>query len=103
TNDDVAVYRETGFLRIPNVFTPHEMDELEGDLNFMMDQWAITEIGWTGPWRKAYMDEETEKKSRLTSLHDLQFYSEAWMRAVSKRELVDSIAALLGSPNVELH
>lgn len=103
TSDDVAFYRETGYLRIPNVFTPAEMNELERDLDFMMEQWAITEIGWTGPWRKEYMDEETEKKSRLTSLHDLHFYSEAWMRAVAKRELVDSIAALLGSLNVELH
>ena len=103
TNEDIAFYRNAGYLRIPNMFTSLEMDELEHDLDFMMAQWAITEIGWTGPWRKEYMDEETEKKSRLTSLHDLHFYSEAWMRAVSKRELVNSIAALLESPNVELH
>ena len=100
---DIAFYKETGYLRIPDVFPPGELDNLESNLKFMMDEWAITEIGWTGPWRKEYMDEETEKKSRLTSLHDLQFYSEAWMRAVAKPELVEAIAGLLDSPNVELH
>ncbi|NUM53594.1 MAG: phytanoyl-CoA dioxygenase family protein [Candidatus Hydrogenedentes bacterium] len=103
SNDEIEFYRDAGYLRIPAVFTSSEMDELERELDFMMEQWAVTEIGWTGPWRKEYMDEETEKRSRLTSLHDLHFYSEAWMRAVAKPELVESIAELIGSPNIELH
>lgn len=103
SNDDVAFYNETGYLRIPGVFASREMDELERELDFLMDRWAVTEMGWTGPWRKAYMDEETEKKSRLTSLHDLHFYSEAWMRAVAKPTLVEAISELIGGPNLELH
>ena len=101
--DDIAFYSELGYLRIPAVFTPSEMDEIESSLDFMMDEWAVTETGWTGPWRREYMDEATERASQLTSLHDLQFYSEAWMRAVSKPALVEAVAALLGSSNVELH
>jgi len=31
------------------------------------------------------MDEETEKKSKLTAMHDLQFYSAAWLRGVTNR------------------
>jgi ectoine hydroxylase-related dioxygenase (phytanoyl-CoA dioxygenase family) len=85
------------------VFTPDEMDALEADLDFMMDQWAVTEMGWTGPWRKVYMDAATEAKSKLTSLHDLHFYSEAWMRAVTKPAFTEMLAQLLGGPNVELH
>lgn len=103
SSDDLEFYRENGYLRIPGVFTSEEMEVLESELDFMMEEWAVTEAGWTGPWRREYMDKETEKKSRLTSLHDLHFYSEAWMRAVSKRELVDAVAELLGGPNVELH
>lgn len=102
TDDQVEFYRENGFLRVPQVFTPEEMDWLDDELEFLMDQWAQTETGWTGPWRKAYMDAETEKKSKLTSLHDLHFYSEAWMRAVSHTHMANVLEALLG-PNVEVH
>jgi len=102
-SDQLNFYRDSGYLRIPGVFSSAEMDALESDLDFLMDQWAATEIGWTGPWRKVLMDADTEQKSRLTSLHDLHFYSEAWMRAVTKPALCDALAQLIDSVNLELH
>jgi hypothetical protein len=102
TKDQVDAFNEKGFLRIPNMFTSEEMDKLDDDLEFIISHWAQNEMGWTGPWRKALMDAETDKKSKLISLHDLQFYSTAWMRAVTKPELAESMSALLG-PDVELH
>ena len=102
TKEQIASYSENGFLRIPQVFGPSEMDELEAHLDFLMDQWALTEMGWTGPWRRVYMDAATERKSKLTSLHDLHFYSEAWMRAVTHPKMAAAMAELIG-PNVELH
>ena len=48
------------------------------------------------------MDTETEKKSKLTAMHDLQFYSAAWLRAVTHARLVETLGDILG-PNVELH
>src|SRR5438552_4562028 len=48
------------------------------------------------------MNADTEKKSQLISLHDLQYYSAAWARAVTKPSLCGAMADLLG-PNVELH
>jgi hypothetical protein len=102
SKNDVGDFWERGFLHIPAVFSEEEMDELEGHLAQLIGEWAVTEKGWTGPWRDVYMDSETEQKSKLTSLHDLQLYSAAWLRAVSKPEFVGAIAALIG-PNVELH
>jgi hypothetical protein len=98
----IASYEKDGFLHVPQVFTPDEMDEMEDHLEFLMEHWAFTEKGWTGPWRKVYMDAETEAKSKLTALHDLHFYSDAWLRAVTNPRLVEAIADLVG-PNVELH
>jgi len=48
------------------------------------------------------MDEATEKKSKLIALHDLQYYSANWMRAVTKPSLCEAMANLIG-PVVELH
>ncbi|MCZ7599913.1 MAG: phytanoyl-CoA dioxygenase family protein [Gammaproteobacteria bacterium] len=60
------------------------------------------EPGLTGPWRNVYMDQATEAASKLVHIHDLQFYSEAWLRALTKPALCDAMEDLLG-PNVELH
>lgn len=98
----IADFEDQGFLHIPEVFSPEEMDELEASLETLMDEWAITDPGWTGPWRKAYMDQETEKRSKLTALHDLQLYAAPWLRAVTNPKLADALAGLLG-PNIELH
>ena len=102
TREQVEFFNEHGYLRIPQVFTPAEIDELSDELDRLVREWAITDQGWTGPWRRAYMNEETEKKSKLTAMHDLQFYSSAWMRAVTNARLADAMSDLLG-PNVELH
>ena len=85
TSEQVDFYNEHGYLRIPQLFSPDEINELSDELDRLVHDWAITNQGWTGPWRKAYMDEETEKKSKLTAMHDLQFYSAVWLRAVTNR------------------
>jgi phytanoyl-CoA hydroxylase len=102
TPEQVASYREQGFLRIPAIFTPEETTELSDHLNWLIETWAIKDAGWSGPWRKKYMDESTEKKSKLIALHDLQYYSDAWARAVLKKKLAGAMADLIG-PVVELH
>jgi phytanoyl-CoA hydroxylase len=102
TQEQIAFYNEHGYVRIPELFTPAETDELSDELDRLVHDWAITDKGWTGPWRKAYMNEETEQKSKLTAMHDLQFYSAPWMRAVTYRKLAEAMHDLLGG-DVELH
>lgn len=100
--EQVAHYHAHGWLRIPGVFTPAESGELADHLDWLIHVWADTSPGWSGPWRKVYMDEATEKQSKLTAMHDLHFYSLPWLRAVTHPRLVGAMADLLG-PNVELH
>ena len=102
TAEQIELYREHGFLRIPKVFDADEMDTLERDLTRLVGEWATTSPGWTGPWRRVYMDEETEKDAKLTAMHDLHLYSQAWCRAVTHPVLTEAVGDLLG-PNVELH
>jgi len=102
TLEQVAFFHEHGYLHIPQVFTPQETDELADHLDWLIQIWASNAAGWTGPWRKVYMDEETEKKSKLVAMHDLHFYSQPWSRAVANPKLAGAMTDLLG-PNVELH
>ncbi len=100
--EQVDFYHEHGYLRIPEVFTPEETQELSDEMDRLVADWAFTSPGWTGPWRLAYMDPETEKQSKLTAMHDLHFYSVAWMRAATNPRLAKALSQLLGE-NVELH
>ena len=102
TSEQVHFYREHGYLRIPEVFTESETNELADELDRLIHEWAQRDQGWTGPWRKVYMDASTEKKSKLVALHDLQFYSDTWLRAVTNPRLADAMSDVLG-PDVELH
>jgi len=108
TPNQVAFYHQQGYLHIPAMFTPDEIQVMSADMDWMIEQWAIKDQGWTGPWRKAYMDAATEKKSKLIAMHDLQYYSAPWARAVSKPKLAAAMADLLGTAEqpgdvVELH
>jgi phytanoyl-CoA hydroxylase len=102
TQEQVDYFNKNGFLRIPQLFTPNEIDELADELDRLVQDWSFTSEGWTGPWRLAYMNPEVEKKSKLTAMHDLHLYSEAWMRGVTNTRLASAISQLIG-PNVELH
>ena len=84
TEDQVEFFHENGYVRIENVFDRNEIGEMSDELDRLIQDWATTNLGWTGPWRQVYMPPDIEKKSMLTHLHDLHFYSQAWCRAVSK-------------------
>ena len=99
---DVDFYHENGFLRIPAVFTPAESHAQADDLDRLSREWATVDKRWSGPWRKVYMDEESEKKASLEAMHELHFYSQPWLAAVSNPQLVACLVQLLG-PDIELH
>jgi phytanoyl-CoA hydroxylase len=110
TPDMIAFYREHGFLRIPAVFSREETAAMKTDLDWMIRDWANIGVGWTGPWRQALMNIEEEARSKLIAMHDLQYYSDVWMKAVTKPNLAAMMSQLLtteadgpdGAP-VELH
>ena len=102
TKDDTQFFNHHGFLHIPSVFTPEETLELTTELDWLISSWAGRSPGWSGDWRQVYMDPDTEKKSELVAMHDLYFYSEAWMRAVTHPQLTSAMSQLIG-PNVEVH
>lgn len=102
TDAQIKFYNEQGYLRIPEIYTKQETFELADDLNRLIAEWADHDAGWIGPWRKKIMDAATEKKSKLSAMHDLQLYSAAWCRGVTNPKLVKAMTQLLG-PVVEFH
>ncbi|MEM7347471.1 MAG: phytanoyl-CoA dioxygenase family protein, partial [Chloroflexota bacterium] len=102
TQNQIDFYNEHGFLHVPEVYSVAETEGLSNAMDSLVEDWALTTPGWTGPWRQAYMDPEIEKKVKLTALHDLHLYSSAWAQAIIHPKLVAVLSDLLG-PNVEFH
>ena len=51
TQEQIDFYNEHGYVRVPQVFTPQEADWLANELDRLVEDWAFTRPGWTGPWR----------------------------------------------------
>jgi ectoine hydroxylase-related dioxygenase (phytanoyl-CoA dioxygenase family) len=102
TEEQLAFFNENGYIRVPRVYAPDEIGAMSDELDALIQSWATTNVGWTGPWRSVYMSPDIEKRSMLTHLHDLHFYSQAWCKAVTSPKLASTLASILG-PNVELH
>jgi len=102
TPQQISFFQEHGYLHMPNLFTPAFTLQLAEQMDWLIETWADISKGWSGPWRHEYMDEETEKASQLVAMHDLYFYSNAWMRCVTDPGLTEAMSDLLG-PEVELH
>lgn len=103
SKEQIDFYRENGYVRIKHVYSPEEIGAMSDDLDQLIQDWATTNEGWTGPWRQVYMAPSVERKSMLTHLHDLHFYSQAWCRAVASARMAEAMSQLLDTPNVELH
>src|SRR3989304_2831060 len=99
----VDFFNENGFLRLEQVYPPDELQAMSDDLNQIMQTHANWNAAWRGPWRKEYLETEEEQKAVLVAIHELHHFSGAWTRALSKPDLAEAIAALLGSEVVEIH
>lgn len=102
TAEQVDFYQEKGYLRLRQVFTPEERAVLSDELERILQDWAVTNEGWHGPWRQVYMQADVERRAQLTHTNDFHIHSGAWTRAVFHPRLVEAVADLIG-PEVELH
>ena len=95
-DSDAELFWERGYLRVAQVFSQEETAELKRELDRLIGEWANRESAWTGPWRQAYMDQETERAGKFAGMHDLQYYSAAWARAILHPNLVEVLVKVLG-------
>ena len=46
--EQIESYRENGFLHVAGVYSADEVAQLRDDLDWMIEDWAQVEMGWTG-------------------------------------------------------
>jgi ectoine hydroxylase-related dioxygenase (phytanoyl-CoA dioxygenase family) len=100
TAEQVARYREQGYLHLPGVFPPDEAAALRREAHELMvrlQRRQRIDATW-GSARAVGMGTDT----RLLHCHNVQFQSGAFTRLLTDPRLVDPVADLIG-PNVQLH
>jgi phytanoyl-CoA hydroxylase len=102
TREEADFFEANGYLRLRGVFTPDEVAELGSELDYVIEHFAEHGKGWSGPWRERYLSQEQNAKAKLAAMHEMEFFSPAWARAMLNRRLAASIADLIG-PDVEMH
>ena len=67
SNDEVDHFWTQGYLRVPDVYAPDEVDELADDLDLLIDRWAAANPG-PARWREALLDADMAAKDRAARI-----------------------------------
>jgi ectoine hydroxylase-related dioxygenase (phytanoyl-CoA dioxygenase family) len=100
TDDQLAFYRENGYIHIPGLLTPNEAACYRRETQELMERLsAIRTIDAT--WGSA-KDIAGGVVTQLLHCHDVQFYSAAFARLIVDERITGVAADIIG-PNVQLH
>ena len=95
STQQVADYREQGFVRLPGVVDARRLADLVANLEETVHAAGLTDSTWQGKWRARYADSD---RFTLQTLNKLAARSQIWKQWLSSREMLDPIEALSGKP-----
>ena len=96
TQEQVEFYHENGYLKVDQLFTPAETKELASEMVRIINNWGQETIGWPGPWRTRYLEEEDQQTTKAVFMHNPHFYSAAWGRVIFHERLTGAVQSLIG-------
>ena len=50
TFEQIAFFRENGYIRLPQMYSPEEVQEMGEELDYIMETFATWDAAWKGPW-----------------------------------------------------
>ena len=102
SQEQIDAYRRDGYVKVEGLFSPDETAELGAEMVRIIEEWGEETIGWRGPWRDRYLEEEERLKTKAVFLHNPHFYSAAWGRVIFHQRLVGCVRDLVGD-SVQWH
>ena len=102
TGSEIKAYHEDGYLKVEQLFTPEETEELGSEMIRIINEWGEERIGWPGPWRSQYLVDEEQQTTKVVFMHNPHFYSAVWGRVIFHPRLVGAVQDFIGS-DVQWH
>ena len=97
-----AFFEENGYYVARGLFKPDQVNRLDKDFNKIVRQLARSGDLNTAQWDGERQKKEGAGKSSLTHTHNVQCYSEEWLRAIQAKPFLNVAEAILG-PDIILH
>ncbi|SDS67754.1 Phytanoyl-CoA dioxygenase (PhyH) [Friedmanniella luteola] len=97
--DHAQAYADQGFVLVRGLLSKEEAAELRQETHRLLASLAVQD---DPTWGSA-AGVSGGAATRLQHLHDAQFYSAAYSRLLVDPRFTDVVAAVLGTPNVQLH
>jgi len=97
-----AFFDQHGYYVARGLFTPAQVKPLERDFDRIVRQLTRRGDLNTAQWTGERQVKVAGEKSTLTHTHNVQCYSEAWLRAIQAKAFLDVTEAILG-PDIVLH
>src|SRR6266542_6381453 len=102
TDEQLGFYHEQGYLLVERMFTLEESAALRKECHELATRLSA-ERNIDATWASAREVNAQAKTTAVLHCHDVQFYSAAFSRLIVDERLTGAAAAIIGSPNVQLH
>lgn len=102
TEDDVAFYRENGYLLVRGVFSPEEVAAMQSAIDSILARAAAAHMDRSHTWQGTYLPPDVLKSLVVKGFHDVHYHDASFTRALAHPRMVEVLTRLIG-PNVQLH
>lgn len=104
TQDQIAFYRENGYLLVKGLFSAEEAREYHSEAHALAERLTNQGMNIDATWASAGTDAGVGVgTTRILSCHDVQFHSAAFSRLIVDDRLTAAAADVMGTENVQLH
>lgn len=103
TDEQIAFYRDNGYLLVKGLFTKEEAAELRSECHALAARLSGHGHDMDATWGSAREAVPTAEKPVILHCHDVQFQSAAFARMIVDPRFTGAAADLMGGPNVQLH
>lgn len=95
-------YRENGYLLVKGLLPPDEAAALRSECHALAQRLSAHQ-NMDATWGSARAAVAQAQETQVLHCHNVQFYAASFSRLLCDSRLTDVAAAIIGSPNVQLH
>jgi ectoine hydroxylase-related dioxygenase (phytanoyl-CoA dioxygenase family) len=99
TPEQINFYQDNGYILLKSVFTPDEAAAYRAEGHALIERLAA-QRSVEATWGSA---KALAEGTKLHHCHDVQFYAASFSRLIVEPRLMDAVAGLMGTPNIQLH
>ncbi|XP_077300649.1 putative alpha-ketoglutarate-dependent hypophosphite dioxygenase [Arctopsyche grandis] len=100
--EEIKFYKDNGFIKLNNIFSEAEMDEMCKEYNFIFE--TKNNEGMESSWAGDEMKKQANFINySVKSIHNLQFHSSVFSKSLMNEKLLNALEDVMNTKNILLH